>query len=260
VHAEDPATVAAAPAPVGTAYRDFLASRPPESEERAIDHLIEAVRRTGGRAHVLHLSDAGALPRLAAARAEGLPLTVETCPHYLTLSAEQVPDGATPFKCCPPIRDERNREALWQGLADGLVDIVVSDHSPSEPALKHLHTGNFGVAWGGISSLQVSVPAVWTAARSRGLGLPDLVRWMGSGPADLVGLPGRGRLAEGQDADLVVLAPDETWTVDPARLHHRHPISPYAGATLSGVVRSTWLRGRQVGAEPHGRLLRRGQP
>ena len=259
VHAEDDATVAAAPPPTGPSYARFLASRPAEAEHRAVARVVEAARRTGARVHVLHLSSAGALPLLAQARRDGVRVSAETCPHYLTFDAGSIPDGATQFKCCPPIRDAANRDRLWQGLADGVVDLVASDHSPCPPRLKRPDSGDFGAAWGGIASLQLSLPAVWTAARGRGHGPADLARWMAERPAALAGLAGKGRIAPGADADFCVFAPDETFLVDPERLHHRHPVTPYAGLRLAGVVRSTWLRGREVdGREPRGTLLTRG--
>jgi dihydroorotase-like cyclic amidohydrolase len=183
-------------------------------------------------------------------------ITVETCPHYLTFAAEEVPDGATAFKCCPPIRQAAHREALWAALAEGDVDLVVSDHSPCPPELKHLEDGDFGLAWGGISSLQVGLSAVWTGARARGLTLAQVVGWMCAAPARLAGLPGKGAIAVGRDADLVAFAPDEVATVGPLR--HRHPVTPYAGRRLTGVVRRTWLRGEPADGAPIGRLLVRG--
>jgi allantoinase len=256
VHAEDPASIGEAH---GRAYRDFLASRPSVAEVRAVERVIGGARATGVRAHVLHLASAAALPALAAARADGVRVSAETCPHYLTLTAEEIGDGATQFKCCPPIRDAGNRDALWQGLADGVIEVIVSDHSPAPPALKRLGDGDFGAAWGGIASLQLGLPIVWTQARTRGVGLPPIVRCMAEQPAELAGLRRKGRIAVGADADLVGFAPDETFTVDPARLHHRNPVTPYAGRELTGVVRRTWLRGRRVGDRPHGRLLARGE-
>ena len=259
VHAEDSRAIDRAPDPHGGRYLDFLASRPRTAENLAIAHVIEAARATGARAHILHLSSSDALPMLASARREGVRITAETCPHYLAFSAEEIPDGATQFKCCPPVREASNRELLWQGLADGTIDCVVSDHSPCTPELKRLDVGDFGLAWGGIASLQLSLPAVWTEARRRGHGPADLARWMAEGPARLVGMERKGRIAPGADADFCVFAPDETFLVDPGRLHHRHPVTPYAGLRLAGVVRTTWLRGRQVdGTEPRGTLLTRG--
>jgi allantoinase len=202
----------------------------------------------------VHVSAAAVLPLLTDARARGLPVTAETCPHYLTLSAENV--GGTEFKCCPPIRDAANRDALWQALRDGVLDCVVSDHSPCPPALK---AGGFDTAWGGITSVQLGFSAVWTSAAARGFTLSDVARWMSTAPARLAGLSRKGAIAVGRDADLAVVDPDATWTVDPEQLRHRHPITPYAGMTLRGVVRETWLRGARVdGATPRGRLLIRG--
>jgi allantoinase len=258
VHAEDPGLVTDAH---GRRYADFLASRPRAAEDTAIAGLLELAEQTGARVHVLHLSSADALPMIARAKAAGLPVTAETCPHYLALTAEEVPDGDTRFKCCPPVREEGNRDALWQGLADGTIDAVVSDHSPSTADLKRLDSGDFGEAWGGIASLQLGLPVVWTEARRRGHELADVLTWMSARTAALAGLHGKGRIAAGADADLVVFAPDESFTVDVDRLHHRNPITPYAGRTLTGVVRSTWLRGDLIdmAADPRGRLLTRGE-
>lgn len=253
VHAEDAEAIGDAH---GTRYADFLASRPRRAENQAIARVIESAKLTGGRVHILHLSSSDALAMLAAARREGVAITAETCPHYLTFSAEAIPDGATQFKCCPPIREAENRERLWQGLADGVIDCVVSDHSPCTADLKRFDTGDFGQAWGGIAGLQVGFPAVWTGARQRGFALTDVVRWMAERPAELVGLQHKGKIAIGCDADLCVFAPDEEFTVDAATLHHRNPVSAYHGRTLTGVVRSTWLRGNEI-TEPQGRLLSR---
>jgi allantoinase len=249
-HAE--AAEAITQTPPGRAYAGFLASRPPAAENAAISAVVDAARLTGARAHIVHLSSSDALPLL------GSGVTAETCPHYLTFAAEDVPDGATQFKCCPPIRDGANRERLWQGLADGAISMIVSDHSPCTPDLKRFDTGDFGEAWGGIASIQLGLSAVWTGATRRGFSLPDVVRWMAEGPASLVGLEKKGRIAAGYDADLCVFAPDEEFTVDAAELHHRNPVTAYHGARLRGVVRSTWLRGVEVDGEPRGMLLERG--
>jgi allantoinase len=257
-HAEDGDVIGAAPAPGGPSYAGFLASRPGAAEESAIGQLVAAARDTRTRVHVVHLADADALPLLRTARAEGVRITVETCPHYLTFAAEEVPDGATSFKCCPPIREASHREGLWAALSAGDVDLVVSDHSPCTPELKRLDTGDFGAAWGGIASLQVALPAVWTGARARGIGLDAVVRWMAEAPARLAGLPRKGAIAAGRDADLVAFAPDERWTV--GDLQHRNPVTPYAGRPLTGVVRRTWLGGRPADGSPLGRLLARGMP
>ena len=264
VHAEDAAVLAHAPACAGPSYAAFVGSRPDESEDVAIVGLLDMAAEHGARVHVVHLSSATALPSIAAARAAGVSVSVETCPHYLTLSAEEIPDGHTEFKCCPPIRDRTNRDALWQALADGLIDCVVSDHSPATADLKCLDSGDFAQAWGGIASVQLGLPVVWTAARPRGVPLAEVVRWMSAAPAALVGLDRKGAITVGNDADLVVFAPDATFRVDPARLHHRNPVTPYAGVELTGVVRDVWLRGQRVVAdsdptgEPAGRLLRKG--
>ena len=257
VHAEDADEVAECAH--GRAYGGFLASRPDAAEERAIALVVDTARTTGARAHVVHLSASGALPTLRAARAGGVDVSVETCPHYLHFEAGSIPDGATELKCCPPIRDGANREALWAALGGGDIDMVVSDHSPCTADLKRQDTGDFAEAWGGIASLQLGLPVVWSGARERGVPLADVVRWMATAPARRVGLASKGEIAVGADADLCVFAPEESWVVDPARLHHKNPVSAYTGRTLTGTVRSTWLRGRPVDltAEPRGRLLRK---
>jgi allantoinase len=262
VHAEDPDCLGEVGGPGGADYAAFLRSRPPEAETSAIEAVIEAARDTGVRAHILHVSSADAIGLLAAARAAGLAVTSETCPHYLALAAEDAPAGATEFKCCPPIRERANADRLWAGLRAGVIDCVVSDHSPCPPELKLPDTGDFGRAWGGIASLQLSLPVVWTAARERGCQLADLARWMAAGPADLAGLSGKGRIAVGCDADLVAFAPDASFVVEPGGLEHRHKLTPYAGRRLTGMVRRTWLRGREIfgtdqaaAAGPLGELL-----
>jgi len=246
VHAEDPGVLDAHANEGGIDYRRFLESRPDAAEVTAIERVIAGVRRTGARAHILHLSSAAALPALRAARAEGLPITVETCPHYLCISEEQVPDGGTQFKCCPPIRGDANRDALWQALLDGDIDIVVTDHSPSTAALKFSHGGDFRLAWGGIAGLQTGLAAVWTEASRRGISLARIFGWMSTGPADFAGLPTKGRIAVGAAADLVSFAPEATFTVHAAELLHKNPVSAYDGRELRGVVRQTWLAGHPV--------------
>jgi allantoinase len=232
------------------AYAHYLASRPAGSEDTAVEGVIAAVADTGAAAHVLHLSSATALPAIAAAQRRGLAVTAETCPHYLALAAEDVPTGATEFKCAPPIRDRANNERLWQGLVDGTIAFVASDHSPCTPELKHRGHGDFATAWGGIASLQLRLPLLWEQARTHGLGpteaLVAVARWLATAPAAFVGLAHKGRIAPGVDADLVVFDPDASWVVDPDRLEHRHPVTPYAGRRLHGVVRATWLRGELV--------------
>jgi allantoinase len=246
-------------------YATYLASRPPSGENEAIRFLVRLGRETGCRVHVVHLSSSEALPILAEARAGGAPITVETCPHYLVFAAEEVPDGRTEFKCSPPIRERANRERLWAGLAEGTIDMVVSDHSPCTPELKGLETGDFLRAWGGIASLQLRLPVVWTEAQRRGFGLEDLARWLCRRPAELAALTGRkGALAPGCDADLVIWDPEASFAVEPEAVRHRHPLTPYRGRRLRGVVETTLLRGAVVydrGAFPslpRGEALLRG--
>ena len=261
VHAEDEAALDAAPAASGRSYAGYLASRPTVSETKAVTRLVDLADRTGARTHVVHVSSGDAAELIGAARRRGIPITGETCPHYLTIAAEDVPDGATAYKCCPPIRDRAEQDRLWAALAEGALTSIVSDHSPCPPDLKALPSGDFGRAWGGIASVQLGLPVVWTAARARGLGLGTVVGWMATAPADLVGLRRKGRIAVGADADLVAFAPEETWTADAATLHHRHPMTPYAGRELTGAVRRTWLRGAEIDpATPRGRLLERPAP
>ena len=259
VHAEDSRAIERAPSAEGDQYQKFLSSRPRGAENVAIAEVIERARWTGARAHILHLSSSDALPMIASAKRDGVRLTVETCPHYLTLIAEEIPNGATAYKCCPPIREVGNRELLWQGLLDGTIDCIVSDHSPSTLDLKDLENGDFAVAWGGVSSLQLGLPIIWTEARRRGIALEQVVQWMSARPAELAGLSTKGKLSLGYDADLSVFAPDEAFVVDASRLKHKNPITPYDKRALSGVVRRTFLRGAEVnGQTPTGRLLRRG--
>ncbi|WP_431893162.1 allantoinase AllB [Nonomuraea sp. bgisy101] len=251
VHAEDPSLLLE---PAGPTYPEFLDSRPGASERRAVEQVIELSRQTGARVHILHVSSADCLEPLAAARRDGVRVSAETCPHYLTLTAEQVPDGDTAFKCCPPIRSAENRDRLWAGLADGVLSCVVSDHSPSTADLK---LPDFAAAWGGIASLQLGLPAIWTEAATRGHGLADVVRWMSANPAAMAGIRGKGGLVPGADADLVAFDPAADLPVDAAALHHKNPVTPYHGRTLKGAVRTTWLRGVPVDvtAPPRGVFL-----
>ncbi|MDR2256270.1 MAG: allantoinase AllB [Arthrobacter sp.] len=257
VHAEDAHVIAEAPEAQGTHYSDFLASRPRDAEDRAIADVIERAERTGARAHILHLSNADSIQRVREAKARGVKLTVETCPHYLTLVAEEVPDGGTAFKCCPPIREESNRDALWAGLLDGTIDLIVSDHSPATAELKGVEHGDFGLAWGGVASLQLGLPLVWSEAKRRGVPLERVLTWMGSNTADFVGLERKGRIAVGNDADFSFFAPEESFTVHATELRHKNPVTPYDGRELTGRVHRTLLGGAEVDFEtPTGRLLR----
>ena len=228
-------------------YRRYLESRPKIWEDQAISLLVKLCRETLCPVHIVHLSSAASVPILRAAKAEGLPITVETCPHYLCLEAESIPDGATLYKCAPPIREHENREGLWRALLDGVIDFVITDHSPCTPALKLAERGDFEEAWGGIASLQLGLPAVWTEARRRGADLNALFRWMSASPAKFAGLSAqKGRIAAGYDADLLVWDPDAPFTVEAERLFFRHKVSPYLGAQLEGVVQHTVLRGKCV--------------
>jgi allantoinase len=244
VHAESHRIIEDSPRPSGRNYASFLSSRPDESEERAVAMVIDAAMDTGARVHIVHVSSARVLPMLAAAKRSGVRITAETCPHYLTFAAEDIPDSATQFAACPPIRDENNRGLLWRGLTDGTLDMIVSDHSPCAPAMKA--DGDFGRVFGGISSVEIGPRAVWTHAAYHGFGLPDLCRWMAEGPAALAGLRDRGRIAVGQRADLCVFDPDAEQTVTAGALRHRHAVTPYDGNVLRGSVVQTWLAGRSI--------------
>jgi allantoinase len=243
VHAEDARVLDDAPAPPSPAYADFLLSRPDAAETAAIRQVVDGARETGARVHVLHLSSARALDLLAGARAEGLPVTVETCPHYLCFEAGSIPDAASQYKCCPPIRDAGNRDALWQALVEGVVDVVVTDHSPATAEEKQRGGGDLQQAWGGIAGLQVGFTAVAAEAARRGIGVEQVSRWMARSTADLVGLSTKGRIAPGADADLLVLDTAVPWTVAVERLAHKNPISAYDGQSYDASVTATVHRG-----------------
>jgi len=228
-------------------YDTFLRSRPREAENEAIALMLRLCRETGCRIHIVHHSSSDALPMLREARAEGLPLTVETCPHYLTFAAEEIADGATHYKCCPPVRERENREKLWEAVADGTIDMVVSDHSPCTPALKLQDTGDFMDAWGGIAALQFGLPVMWTNLKARGFGIADLTRLMSYQPAKLAGLEHRkGRLAAGYDADIIIWNPEEKFEVVPDIIQHRHKLTPYSGMELFGKIEATYVGGEKV--------------
>ena len=247
VHAELPAELRAADSSADPrAYATWLSTRPARAERAAVDMLVGLAREFHARIHIVHLATGDALDHLRAARADGVRVSAETCPHYLAFCAEEIAAGATAYKCAPPIRERSEREVLWQGLASGDISLVATDHSPAPPSIKALDTGDFMAAWGGVASLQLGLPAVWTGASARGFGLDDVARWMGEGPASLAGLGTKGRIEAGCDADLVFFAPDEEFVVEPSQLQHRHPVTPYAGRTLRGVVRRTLLRGETI--------------
>jgi allantoinase len=251
VHAELPAPIDSATAHLANAdwslYETYLQSRPEEAELSAIRMLLSACREFKFPLHIVHLSASQALTELRAARSEGLPVTVETCPHYLHLTAETIPKGATLFKCAPPIRGRDNREQLWQALRDGTIDLVATDHSPCPPAMKRLVEGNFRTAWGGIASLSIALPLMYMEASHRGFSLIDIARWMSEAPAKLAGCHShKGRLAPGFDADFVVFDPESEFVVSEDRLYYRHRVSPCLGEKLRGVVKATYLRGRKI--------------
>jgi len=254
VHAELAGPIEAATAGLADAdwksYATYLQSRPDEAELSAIRLLLLLCGEYQFRLHVVHLATWQALDELRNARAEGLPVSVETCPHYLHFTAETIADGATLRKCAPPIRSRENREKLWQGLREGVIDFVATDHSPCPPSMKQLENGNFKTAWGGIASLSMALPVMWTDASQRGFTLRDIARWMAEGPAELAGYGSRkGRIAAGCDADFVVFEPEAEFTVTPERLHYRHAVSAYMGEKLRGVVKATYLRGKRIFAE-----------
>jgi allantoinase len=267
VHAELPDCIDAATKNLEkadwTKYPTYLQSRPEESELSAIRLLISLCREYEFRLHIVHLSANQALPALRSARLEGLPVSVETCPHYLHFQAEAISRGATQFKCAPPIRSAENREELWRALKDGTIDLVATDHSPCPPQMKRFAEGNFQTAWGGIPSLSVALPVMYTEARARGFSLTDIARWMAEAPSKLVGCQHqKGKIAAGYDADLVVFDEDSEFLVTPERLHHRHPFSPYLGEKLKGEVKATYVRGRLVFADnaSYGKPERRELP
>src|SRR6185436_2462796 len=256
VHAELPGPITDGVA--GPDYQAFLNSRPRAAENEAVELMIRLSREFDTRVHIVHLSSADAIPLLREAQAAGVKITAETCPHYLHFVAEEVPAGATEFKCCPPIRERDNREELWDGLRDGTIGLIVSDHSPCPGEMKLRASGDFMKAWGGIASLQLRLPVVWTEARRRGFSLLDVTRWLCANPARQVSFETRkGSISVGCDADLVIWNPDAHFPVNPSTLHHRHKLTPYAGEVLSGVVQQTFLRGHKINDAPLGHMLLR---
>jgi allantoinase len=270
VHAELPGPIEAACCQTegesATSYETFLRSRTRVAENDAVARMIRLSRATGCRIHIVHHSSADALPMLRAAKSSGLPITVETCPHYLYFAAENIPDGATEFKCCPPIRESENKWELWGALLDGTIDMIVSDHSPCPPSMKLRKQGDFMKAWGGISSLQLRLPIIWSELHQSGAALTQMVGWLCRSPAGLVGLEQRkGSIAVGRDADLVIWDPTREFRVRPGLIHHRHKLTPYKGERLRGVVEKTFLRGQMVydggefASDPRGEIILRGK-
>ncbi len=271
VHAEAPGPIENAakqrPAVVARkSYQTWLASRPRAAENEAIDLLLRLGREFGAHIHVVHLSSSDVNPQLLKAKASGQPVSIETCPHYLTFISEEIADGGTWFKCAPPIRERENREQLWTALRDGTIGMIATDHSPCPPEMKRRETGDFLDAWGGIASLQLSLPAVWTEAKLRGYSPTHLAKWLCEAPAGLAGLARqKGTIAPGRDADLVIWNPEAAFKVDPALLHHRHKLTPYAERDLMGIVEATFLRGVKIFergnfcVSPAGKLLLRGK-
>lgn len=250
VHAELPGPISCcsvANEAAASDYETFLASRPREAENEAVELMIRLSREFGTRVHIVHLSSSDAVGPLREAQASGVAITAETCPHYLHFAAEEIPAGATEFKCCPPIRERENRERLWQALAEGTIDLIVSDHSPCPGGMKLRESGDFLAAWGGIASLQLRLPVIWTEARRRGFSLSDVAKWLCENPARQVRLESRkGSIAAGRDADLVIWNPEREFIVDAGSLQHRHKLTPYHGEKLHGVVEKTFLRGRRI--------------
>jgi allantoinase len=256
VHAELPGSIKADGDSSGQ-YAHFLASRPRAAENEAVALMIRLSREFDTRVHIVHLSSAEAIPMIREARNAGVKITAETCPHYLHFAAETIPAGATEFKCCPPIRERDNREELWDGLRQGTIDFIVSDHSPCPGEMKLRESGDFMQAWGGIASLQLRLPVVWTEARRRGFSLLDVTRWLCANPAQQVSFETfKGAIDVGHDADLVIWSPDDQFSVSAASLYHRHKLTPYEGELLNGVVHQTFLRGRKIDdTSPLGRIL-----
>jgi allantoinase len=255
-----------APTALRSSYQTWLESRPRAAENDAIDLLLRLGSEFGAQIHIVHLSSGDAIPLIRKAKTNDQPLSVETCPHYLTFTSEEITDGATQYKCAPPIRERENRERLWAGLRNGTIDMIATDHSPCPPEMKRQESGDFLDAWGGIASLQLSLPTVWAEAKARGFSLTNLAKWLCEAPAKLAGLARqKGTIAPGYDADLVIWNPETGFRVDPAQLYHRHKLTPYAGRDLMGIVEATFLRGVKIFergefcAERAGQVLLRGK-
>jgi allantoinase len=246
VHCELSTSQISQPAGNERSYQNYLQSRPKEWEDEAIALMIQLCEQYQCPVHIVHLSSANSIAQIKKAREKGLPITVETAQHYLYFNAEEIPDAQTAFKCAPPIREKENNEQLWQALQEGIIDFVATDHSPSSPDMKEFESGNLMKAWGGISSLQLALPVLWTAARQRNIPVTDMAKWLSTNPAKFSGLQLKGKIASGGDADLVVWNPDKKFTVTAEQLNHKHKMTPYLNQELYGVVEQTWLRGQLV--------------
>ena len=264
IHAEDDSTISNSPSPNSKNYEDFLNSRPRSAENIAIANVINLAQETGARVHILHLSSAEALDMIVKAKAAGIKISAETCPHYLSLSAEEVSEGLTQYKCCPPIREQENQDKLWEGVLSGVIDFIASDHSPCTPDLKVPELGDFQKAWGGISSLELGLSIIWTAGARYNITLSDLAQWLSTKPAQFAGVSGKGSISVGNDADIIAFDPEHVREIDAAKLHHRNPVSPYNGKHLRGYVTHTWLRGTLIYQQgefkgaPQGKFLNKG--
>ena len=265
VHAEDSVAIQQSTKPSSRSYSEFLASRPKGSENIAIAQLIEEARRIKGRVHVLHLSSGDSLALIRSAKSDGVRISAETCPHYLALTAEEIADGATQYKCCPPIREKSNQDELWEGLKSDVIDLIVSDHSPCTEDLKIFDIGDFQAAWGGISSLQLGISIIWTQAQRHEVSLWQVTKWMSQKPAELAGLARKGAIKVGMDADFAEFDTGAKFTVEPTELFHKNQITPYQGKTLQGRIKQTWLRGELIYKDgsminsPHGEFLIKGK-
>lgn len=246
MHAELSSEIPDDPAVDPRSFLTFMNSRPRKWENDAVELLVRLAGEADVRFHVVHLSSSDAIPMLAAARSKNLKISAETCHHYLTFAAEEIPDGRTEFKCAPPIREKENQQKLWDGLRNGSIDFVVSDHSPCTPGLKLPEEGNFMRAWGGIAGLQLGLSIFFTGSMTRGIDMVRMCDWLCRKPADFVGLKQKGRIARGCDADLVIWDEAQSFIVRPEILEHRHPVTPYVDRRLQGIVKKTYLRGRPV--------------
>jgi allantoinase len=260
VHCELTNNIQPQPGNNGRSYQQYLSSRPKAWEDEAIALMIRLSEQYQCRVHIVHLSSANSIEQIKQARQKGLPITVETAQHYLFFNAEDIPDGQTAFKCAPPIREKENNEQLWQALQEGIIDFVATDHSPAPPNMKEIESGNLMKAWGGIASLQLALPVLWTGARKRNIPVTHMAKWLCEKPALLPGLQEiKGKIAKGYDADLVVWDPDRSFKVTTEQLNHKHKITPYLNQELYGVVEQTWLNGELIFEQGNFPALNKGK-